>query len=77
MFEEPQALYTSEGEFNEVSNVSIPEGIHEHIDNPFLETLIENGILGFVYETSYAYIIVWTCDEAQEMCFEPFSEFAI
>ena len=51
------------------SNVSnpIPVDIPEHVDNPFLNTEIEDGILALIYETQDEVITVWTSQEACEI----------
>ena len=57
------------------SSVVIPEGIPEHIDNPFLECDLnsETAILGFIYESGYETIIVYTSEEAEQFC-DPFQD---
>ena len=71
----PQPLYDNQGAFNEDENPNsvssqfvIPEGIHEHVDNLYLNFSIEDGILGFFYETSHQVFFVWTSEEAHDMC---------
>ena len=52
------AMYENDGTVNDEvpsTNTVIPEGIIEHIDNPFL-----------IYETRYHILIVWTSDEAYD-----------
>ena len=48
-----QAKYDEQdGSVNEsYPNSDISSDIPEHVDNPFIDTDIEEGILGFVYET--------------------------
>ena len=60
------------------STTFIPETIHEHIDSVYLNFDIESdeSILAFVYECGNEYFIIWTSEEAMEMCNEPFSEFS-
>ena len=50
------------------SNVSnpIPIDILEHVDNPFMNTSVEDGILALIYETQDEVITVWTSNEAIE-----------
>ena len=60
-------MYEDDGTVNDeiIPNVvQIPEGIVEHIDNPFLNIDLEEGILAFIYESRYNILIVWTSDEA-------------
>ena len=64
------ALYDENGAFDEVeeSQVIIPDDIHEHVDSVFENIDIEDGILGFIHETSYGLFFVCTSVEAQELC---------
>ena len=61
-----QAKYDEQdGSVNEnVQSNHIPNDIPEHVDNPFINTDIEEGILGFVYETKDESVTVWTSEEA-------------
>ena len=61
-----QAKYDEQnGTVNETNTSSdIPVDIPEHVDNPFLDTDIEEGILGFIYETKDETVTVWTSEEA-------------
>ena len=58
--------------------VFIPESIHEHVDNLYLnfEVSSNESILAFIYESGNETFIVWTSEEAMEFCYEPFSEIA-
>ena len=52
------------------SEINIPQSIHHHVDSVFLLKYFdinhEEAIFGFVYESSYEVIIVYTSNEAQE-----------
>ena len=68
-------LYNEDGELNTDESylpVHIPPGLQQHSDNLFLNSDInlEYSILGFVYESSYEVLIVYTSDEAEELCEE-------
>ena len=46
------------------SHQYIPESIHEHIDNYFLNTEeYDSNFLGFIYENCIEVILVWTSAE--------------
>ena len=64
-------LYDDEGALNTQENTSdsfIPEGIHEHVDSVYTNFDIEDGILVFVYEAGNEIFIVYTSEEAQDLC---------
>ena len=46
----------------------IPEDIHEHSDSVFMNFDLEDGILAFIYESGYKVIIVYTSQEAEDLC---------
>ena len=60
----------------DVNEMFIPENIHEHVDSVFLnfDVNAEDGILALIYQAGNETFIVWTSDEAIELCYEPFSE---
>ena len=60
------------------TSVYIPESIHEHVDNVFLNFDVESeyGILAFIYEAGNEIFIVWTSNAAIKLCYEPFSPIA-
>ena len=69
--DELKPFFQPDGSINESDDsVIIPEGVHHHVDNVLLNTDIysEDGILGFVYESGNEEIIVYTSDEAEELC---------
>ena len=51
------------------------ENFHQHIDNVELNFDVnsECSILGFVYQAGNDIIIVYTSDEARDLCNEPFT----
>ena len=64
---DPTPLIDEEGGIIEVTNeLYMPEGIHEHIDNVYLNFDFEDGILAFVYENGNGVFIVWTSSEAEQ-----------
>ena len=70
-----EPLYNPDGEIIEQqTEIYVPDEIHEHVDSVFLNRDLENGILGFMYETSYAVIVVWTSEEAQLLCMKLYDE---
>ena len=72
-------LYDAEdGSVIQEDNLEIPQSIHEHIDNVFLnfDGNSDEGILAFIYKAGNEIFIVWTSDEALELVYEPFSEIA-
>ena len=73
--DELEPLYQEDGSVNvDESYVTsvIPETIHHNIDSVYLlkyfDLSHEHAIFGFVYESGYELIIVYTSDEAQEYC---------
>ena len=60
---------------NSYVSVVIPDDLLKHNDNPFIETDInsENAILGFIYESGYETIVVYTSEEAEKYC-DPFDD---
>ena len=68
---ELEAYYEEDGSINEqIELVYIPDGIHNHIDNPVLYDNLEDGILAFIYENGQGLHIVYTSFEAELMCGE-------
>ena len=66
---DPLPLFDEDGSIVEdTSNELIIPDTHEHVDSVYLNFDIEDGILGFIYETSHGAIIVWTSQEAQDLC---------
>ena len=63
---------------NSSNTTFIPENIHEHVDNVFMnfEVHSEDGILAFIYEAGNEVFIVWTSEEAVKLAYEPFSPLA-
>ena len=62
-------------ENNNSTELVIPENIHEHIDSVYLNFEIQSPdcILAFIYEADNEMkFIIWTSDEAFQMCNEPF-----
>ena len=66
--DEIQPYFNQEGTINEPETIILPEGIHQHVDNPVLDDDIQDGILAFVYETSNGVHIVYTSPESQALC---------
>ena len=69
-----------DGSVNDKSSnqsVVIPDML-EHIDSLFLnfDMNSDDGNLALVYEAGNEFFIVYTSDEAMELCNEPFSEFS-
>ena len=62
--------FDENGAINERSNLNnvVRDGIEEHVDSPFLNKDLDDGILGFIYKNADEIIIVWTSKEAEEMC---------
>ena len=66
---DPSPLYDEQGSLTEdESQIIVPEDIHEHTDNVYLNFGLQEGILGFIYETSYKVFFVWTSPEAENIC---------
>ena len=65
-------------EENNHQGLYISDAIHRHIDTVYLnfDANSEEGILAFIYETGDETLIVYTSDEAMEICNEPFTEFS-
>ena len=66
-------LYNEEGELiydNSYTQVEIPQAVHNHVDSVYLnfDIELEDSILGFVYESGYEIKVVYTSDEAQDLC---------
>ena len=51
------------------SEENIPQNLPEHSDNPFTNTNLSNGILGFRYENKVdGLLVVYTSIEAKTLC---------
>ena len=74
-YDEEDGLVNTE---NSTGDLVLPEDIHEHVDSVYLnfEVNCEHGILAFIYEAGNEVFIVWTSNEAIELCNEPFNEFS-
>ena len=76
------ACYDEEdGSINQESNnesLYICETIHQHVDSVYLnfEVNSEDDILAFIYEGGNEVFIIYTSNEAMEMCNEPFTDFS-
>ena len=46
----------------------IPESVGQHQDNLYLNIELEDSILGFICESGYEVIIIYTSSEAEELC---------
>ena len=46
----------------------IPESVLHHTDRVYLNFSVQDGILAFVYESSFEILIVYTSSEAKEIC---------
>ena len=70
----PEELEPYYNEYGSISDpphpeVYIAEGVHEHIDNPFLdEEDLQHCILAFIYENGNGLHIVYTRFEAELIC---------
>ena len=64
LYDEDGSLHTDES-FN--PTIIIPEGMHEHVDSVYLNFDLDDGILGFVYESGYEVIVIYTSPEAEEL----------
>ena len=63
-------VYNSDGEISEINgkdNVNLCN-LPEHVDDPYLDRNIQNGVLGFRYETKQSLIIVYSSIEAKTFC---------
>ena len=67
--------YFSDGSLNtdNCCSVVVPEGVHRHIDNPFIEHEIEEGILGHMYTTGYETFVMYLSDGPEESI-DPFED---
>ena len=66
-------LYKEDGELNIDQSYApniIPPDVHQHADSLFLNSDInsEDSIFGFIYQSSYEVLVVYTSDEAEELC---------
>ena len=66
---ELKPLYQQDGTLN-VDNTGpiIPEGVLEHVDSISENFNVEDGILGFMYESGNEILIVYSSLEAEEYC---------
>ena len=51
--------------------IPIPDNVPEHIDDPMLNTNVEDGILALVYETKDQTFTIWTSQEAIDTQIQP------
>ena len=68
LFDKQGTLHEDENPNSISSQIIIPDDIHEHIDSVYLNFDLEEGILGFFYETSHKIFFVWTSPEAHDIC---------
>ena len=62
------SVFNSAGEIENDEDQNKDQNIPEHVDNPFLNRNVHNGILGFRYETKTEKFVVYSSIEAKTFC---------
>ena len=75
--EEDGSLVENEIQNSNASQSYIPESLHQHVDNIFLNSEVKDGtsILCFIYETSHETVYVWTSPAAMVYCNMYFADY--